>query len=87
MDGPSIFPATSLAARARFAFTENVSLQAGVFDGVPGDLDDPSRTAINLEHGDGALIAAELDYVNEEGTKVAVGLRFLLFAFPSATPQ
>jgi porin len=73
LNGPSIFPVTSVGLRARYAFAETLSIQAVVLDGVPGDPDDPSRTAIQFNHGDGALIAVELDYVDEAGTKVALG--------------
>lgn len=73
-NGPSIFPVTSLGVRARYALTETFSIQAAVLDGVPGDPDDPSRTApFKFEDGDGALIVVEAGYRDDAGTKLALG--------------
>lgn len=72
-NGPSIFPVTSLALRTRLALTQTLSLQAVVLDGVPGDPDDPRRTAIILSKSEGALIAVEADYLDDRGTKLALG--------------
>lgn len=70
--GPSIFPVTSLALRGEIAVGDNVLLRAAVLDGVPGDEAHPKRTAIKLSRRDGALIAAEADYL-KGGTKAGVG--------------
>ncbi len=59
-NGPSIFPVTSLAARAD-ASLDNVTVRVAVLDGVPGDPDNPSRTAIELGGDDGVLSIAEVD--------------------------
>lgn len=72
-NGPSIFPSTSLALRTRFQFSENWSLQFGVFDGVPGDPDHPRRTVIKLGNGDGALLVGEISYANDAGTRISAG--------------
>ena len=45
-----------------------------VLDGVPGDPDHPRRTTIRLGSGDGVLFTAEADYVDEPGTKLAIGV-------------
>lgn len=63
--GPSIFPVTSLAARAEFRLTDHLLLRTAVLDGVPGDPDHPKRTAIKLGDGDGALLVSELEYGTE----------------------
>lgn len=60
--GPSIFPVTSLAARAEFRLTDALLLRTAVLDGVPGDPDHPKRTAVKLGDGDGALLVTELEY-------------------------
>lgn len=73
VSGPSIFPSTSAGVRARLRFTDTVSLQTIVLDGVPGDPDNTSRTRIKFAHGDGALITTELDYENDNGAKLGVG--------------
>lgn len=61
LNGPSIFPVTSLAARLEYRPVEGTALRLAVLDGVPGDPDRPGRTAIRLGGGDGALLAGELD--------------------------
>jgi len=71
-NGPSIFPVTSLAFRAEYSFSDTLLLRAAVLDGVPGDPDRPRRTAVKLSSDDGALLVAELNYLDER-TKVAVG--------------
>lgn len=61
VNGPSIFPTTSLAARIEFKPAPGWSFRAALLDGVPGDPDRPTRTAIKLGNGDGALFVAELE--------------------------
>lgn len=56
---PSIFPTTALALRVRIEPTEDSYLLAGVYDGVPGDPNDSTRTTIKLEKGDGVFAALE----------------------------
>lgn len=58
-NGPSIFPATSLAARIAFKPTEASYIKAAIFDGVPGDAGNPKGTHINFDDKDGALLVAE----------------------------
>lgn len=62
VNGPSIFPTTSLAARVKWQPDENAYVMAAVLDGVPGDPDDPRGTQISLGNGDGALVVAEASY-------------------------
>jgi len=59
-NGPSIFPATSLGMRVAARPAEALSGKLAVLDGVPGDPGDPHGTAVKLDTGDGALVAAEL---------------------------
>jgi porin len=59
LNGPSIFPATSLSVRLDLALGSNWKLRAAVLDGAPGDLNQPSRTAVKLS--DGALLIAEIE--------------------------
>lgn len=59
-NGPSIFPATSLALRLHVDLADNIILRSAVFDGVPGDPDHYRRTAIKLSNDDGALLISEL---------------------------
>ncbi len=58
-NGPSIFPATSLAATGFYVPADGWTLRLGVFDGVPGDPAHPRRFAIKLSGKDGALVVAQ----------------------------
>lgn len=60
-NGPSIFPVTSLAARLEWKQGQ-WGWRIAVFDAVPGDPDNPRRTAVELSSEEGALLAAELNY-------------------------
>jgi porin len=61
-NGPSIFPTTSLSLRLQAQVGEHLVWRGAVLDGVPGDPDKPTRTAVRLGKGDGALLINELDY-------------------------
>jgi porin len=61
LNGPSIFPSTSLAARLEIEPAKRWKIRAAVLDGVPGDPNRPKRTAVNLSGKDGALIIGELE--------------------------
>ena len=75
--GPSIFNTTSLATRVRGNFSHDIYLQSAVFDGVPGDPNDPSGTQIKFGDNDGVFWATEAgqanDAENENYSKVALG--------------
>lgn len=78
-NGPSIFPATSLALRLRYAQDNGVYAQYALFDGVPGDPDNERGTHVQLGGGDGVLQALEAGFVQAAGAaqrfrKFAVGL-------------
>lgn len=75
-NGPSIFPNTALAVRAKFLPTEDTYIQGGVFDGVAGDPDHLYGNQFQFDGG--ALLIAEAGYIPklEDGTnmtKFAVG--------------
>jgi porin len=59
LNGPSIFPSTSLAARVDVTPAEGWAVRAAVLDGVPGNPNHPGRTTIRLGNGDGALLIGE----------------------------
>lgn len=71
-NGPSIFPVTSLALRGNYELADGVTVRAAVLDAVPGDPDRPSRTAVRLGNGEGALVIAEFQY-SDAATKAAIG--------------
>jgi porin len=60
-NGPSIFPATSLALRVLAKPTDSLTLRAAILDGVPGNPMRPKQTAVKLGNGDGALLVGEID--------------------------
>jgi porin len=62
LNGPSIFPYTSVAGRVKWQPTDNFYIQAAVADGVPGDPNQQEGTQIQFDHGDGAFIIAESGY-------------------------
>lgn len=57
--GPSIFSTTSLGARLKVQPSETSYLLAALYDGVPGDPANPSRTAIILREEDRVFFAVE----------------------------
>jgi len=62
LNGPSIFPTTSLALRAIINISDNLLLKTAIFDGVPGDVNNPNGTKILLNKKDGILSISELQY-------------------------
>jgi len=71
LNGPSIFPVTSLAARLEWPLADGWRLRGAVLDGVPGDPRHPKATAVKLGNGDGALYVAEIE-------RSAASLRFVI---------
>jgi porin len=61
INGPSIFPVTSLGLRLQTALGEAATLRYVILDGVPGDPNDFDRTTVKLGNGDGVLQTLELD--------------------------
>ena len=63
LNGPSIFPVTSLGVRARWMVHQDLYVQAVALDGVPGDPENPRGTHIRLRDEDGLLLTSELVYM------------------------
>ncbi len=59
-NGPSIFPVTSLAIRLKVWPTENTYIMAALYDGVPGDSANSTRTSVRLRSDDGLFSALEI---------------------------
>lgn len=57
--GPSIFPTTAPALRAKVQPTPGSYLLAAVYDGVPGDLELPQRSHLEFSSEDGVFTALE----------------------------
>lgn len=69
VNGPSIFPTTSLALRLSYQVSEPVYAQMAILDGVSGDPTQPMGTQVEINGNDGWLIALEGGHVTglEEG--------------------
>jgi porin len=74
LNGPSIFPVTSLALRLQATGSNGAYGQLAVLDGVPGDPEDPSSNGIHLSGDDGALLVLETGWSAGAWRKLAVGL-------------
>ncbi len=73
LNGPSIFPISSLALRVRTGWGTGGYGQFAVLDGVPGNPDDPESNRIDLSGDDGALVVAEVGWSGDDWRKLAVG--------------
>ena len=63
--GPSIFPVTSLALRARYTFSEDFYFSLAFFDGIPGDTNNLRGTHVVLKNTDGLLVIGEANLFRE----------------------
>lgn len=63
LNGPSVFPTSSVGLRVSYLPTPETYVQAVVLDGVPGDPDNPRGTHIQFNDGDGALRVFEVGYI------------------------
>lgn len=71
--GPSIFSTTSTALHFTFE-GENQYLLAAVYDGIPGDPNNPRGTHVQFNSGDGLFSAVEWGWTNENSDKAALGV-------------
>jgi porin len=62
VNGPSIFPTTSLGIRLKAEPIPGYEIQAAVLDGIPGDPNHPKGTRIDLDHRDGVFFITEVAY-------------------------
>lgn len=72
-NGPSIFPVTSLAVRVAWRIAQNWRLLTAVFDGVPGDREDPNRSGIYLSSDEGVLAMTEVQWSSGRIKKLSLG--------------
>ena len=70
--GPSIFSTTATALHATFS-GENQYLLAAIYDGIPGDPNNPRGTHVQFNSGDGLFGALEWGWANDNNDKVALG--------------
>jgi len=71
---PSFFPTTSPAVRLRMTPTANSYAIAAVYDGVPGDPDDPYGTEVAFDDGDGVFGIGEVGLMGSTGRYYKVGV-------------
>ncbi|MBR11252.1 MAG: hypothetical protein CMP48_26690 [Rickettsiales bacterium] len=69
LNGPSIFPVSSLGTRWSFALSKQVKLKVAVLDGVPGNVNNPKSNRVHLSSEEGALLAFETSYYTSTTTK------------------
>ena len=72
LNGPSIFPVTSLALRWRGS-RGDAYWQLAALDAVPGDRNDPEESGIHLDSSEGALLVGEFGMSKGRISKLAVG--------------
>ena len=70
LNGPSIFPTTSIALKLGYEFDNGYFIKTAVFDGVPGNPDNPTGTHILLSENDGMLFTAETGYALKKEDKL-----------------
>jgi porin len=74
LNGPSIFPYTSLAIRIKARLSDSMEIIGAMFDGVPGSLEHESSFRVNLSQEEGSLIATELIYSSpNDQTRLSIG--------------
>lgn len=66
INGPSIFPLTSIAARFKLQPLSFLSLKIVVVDAVPSDPGNINGTSVYLRKNEGALLVSELTFTNGE---------------------
>lgn len=76
LNGPSIFPVTSLAVRVEKEFSSAARLRAAVLDGVPGNPDRPGRTSVKFGANEGVLAIAEFEWSPREAKLLAGHWRY-----------
>jgi porin len=75
LNGPSIFPVSSLGLEGVWNPSAALSLKAAVFDGVPGDPAHPKTFAsIKLSERDGALVIGEAAWKPAKDVQVSLGV-------------
>lgn len=88
LNGPSIFPNTSLGFRAKVRWNSSLSWQTVILDGVP-DGDGFNGLHVELGGGDGVLVCSEINHVSRTAddetpdTKLAAGIYLYSRAFSS----
>ncbi len=73
LNGPSIFPVTSLAGRIQWRVAEMFTLRGAVLEATPGDPDRPRRTTIDFDDNEGVLSVLEGEWAGENAARAILG--------------
>ena len=73
LNGPSTYPNTSLAFRARQKIADDWSVQAAVLDGMADNAQKPENTDFQFNGKFGALAIGEVDYTPAPRTQIMAG--------------
>lgn len=73
LNGPSIFPTTSVGLRAKLEPGHDIYVQGVILDGVSGSTENQKGTHVQFNSNDGALMVLETGYAPEH-EKIAVGI-------------
>ena len=87
VNGPSIFPVTSLGGRVQWSFSPAWSARMALLDGVPGDPNHPELNRIRFGTHDGLLAISEVGYAGAKLHKLAVGAWGYTERFDGITPE
>ncbi|MCK9211643.1 MAG: carbohydrate porin [Ignavibacteriaceae bacterium] len=83
LNGPSIFPTTSVAVRLKFESESGNYIQTAILDGVPGDPKNPYGTHIIFDRNEGLLLIAELGIVKSENEQLNSKIAFGAWTYTS----
>lgn len=72
--GLSTFPVTAPAVRVRLNWTPGTYFMAGVYDGMPGDPEDPYGTHAIFDEGDGVFTIGEAGVIGQGERYYKVGI-------------
>jgi porin len=74
LNGPSIFPVSSVGVHLNWKPSNRLNLQAAAFDGVSGDPDHPGAfAAVQLRRSDGALLIGQVDWFARGNLQISLG--------------
>ena len=71
LNGPSIFPYSSLALRFTGKIHDQLLVKLAVLDAVPGDPTDPDANPVRLSAEEGALLAGEISFYPYRGHQIS----------------
>ena len=85
-NGPSIFPSTALAARAKIQPTETFYIQAAGYNAIAGDPANPEKTYADTTFKNGFLVIGETGLYKEGAMKAAIGVWTYTDKLPALDP-